>query len=217
MTPVPTPPNPPKTASLVPAMLLVEPWPDQVIEALGHDPRSHYVEQYWLAVLGPSTTWLLRRFADLFDESPDGFELNLRDTATSLGLGMRDGRHSPFMRAIDRCCQFGLARKRDTETLAVRRRVPPLTQGQIKRLPVDIQLAHSQWQQAELLVTPDAERKARRLALTLLEIGEDVDAAERQLGSWHIEGPVAQRALTWAHDRHSAALAAAQHIGPDAA
>ena len=51
--------------SLLPALetdtLTVVPWPDDVIDALGHDPRSHYVEAYWLGTLGPSTTWLLRR------------------------------------------------------------------------------------------------------------------------------------------------------------
>jgi hypothetical protein len=28
-------------------------WPDLVIDALGHDPRSWYVEQFWLGVIGP--------------------------------------------------------------------------------------------------------------------------------------------------------------------
>ena len=41
--------------------LPIRPWPDPLIEALGFDPRSAYVEQYWLGILGPSTTWLLRR------------------------------------------------------------------------------------------------------------------------------------------------------------
>lgn len=209
--------SPPPPAQAVPAVLQIEPWSDPVIDNLGHDPRSHYVERYWLGVLGPSTTWLLRRMADLFDTAPDGFELDLRETAVSLGLGMRDGRHSPFMRAIDRTCKFGLARRRDTDTLQVRRRIPPVTQGQLKRLPPAVQRQHSQWQQAELHVSAQAEQKARRLALTLLEIGEDVDAAERQLGRWRIEGPVAKRALSWAHGRHSAALAASQPQTPDAA
>ena len=36
--------------------LTVVPLPDDVIDALGHDPRSHYVETYWLGTLGPPTT-----------------------------------------------------------------------------------------------------------------------------------------------------------------
>ena len=41
--------------------LTIRPWADPVIDRVGHDPRSSYVEQFWLAILGPSTTWLLRR------------------------------------------------------------------------------------------------------------------------------------------------------------
>ena len=38
-----------------PATLMIRPWPDGVIDALGHDPRSTYVEQFWLGILGPAT------------------------------------------------------------------------------------------------------------------------------------------------------------------
>ena len=75
----------------------VEPWPDPVIDELGHDPRSAYVERFWLPVLGPSTVWLLRRLADQLDRQPDGFELDLVDTARCLGVGMRGGRNSPML------------------------------------------------------------------------------------------------------------------------
>ncbi len=201
----------------VPGTLRILPWADPVLDRLGHDPRSRYVEQYWLGVLGPSTTWLLRRLADRLDAEPDGFDLDLRATASALGLGMRDGRHSPFMRAIDRACQFGLARRNGTE-LHVRRHIPPVTQGQLKRLPAHLQTAHRRWQAAQLVEAgEDAERKARRLALTLLELGEDIDAAERQLCAWRIETPMAQRALRWAHRRHAEALSASRTPGPDAA
>ena len=92
-----------------PEVLHVRPWPDDVIDHLGHDPRSTYVEDYWLSLLGPSTTWLLRRLAAGFEYSPEGFDLDLAETARSLGLGDRSGRHSPFVRSINRTVQFGLA------------------------------------------------------------------------------------------------------------
>src|SRR3954468_992994 len=60
--------------------LHVTPWPDPVIDALGHDPRSLYVEQFWLGILGPSTTWLLRRLVAGLEAEPAGFELPLADT-----------------------------------------------------------------------------------------------------------------------------------------
>src|SRR5579872_5088621 len=92
------------------AVLPVRPWVDDVIDTLGFDPRSSYVERFWLGILGPSTTWLLRRTAAAFDRSPAGFELPLADTARELGLGERGGRNSPFIRALFRSCQFEMAR-----------------------------------------------------------------------------------------------------------
>jgi len=208
---------PKPTPTALPKSIRVEPWADVVIDKLGHDPRSRYVERYWLGVLGPSTTWLLRRLAYQLDAEPTGFELDLKATATALGLGMKSGRHSPFMRAIDRACQFGLARQVG-DTLGVRRKIPPVTQGQLKRLPAHVQAAHTKWQASQLTqAKPDEERKARRLALTLLELGEDLDTAERQLCTWRIEGPAAHRALMWAHTRHLDAQAATAPAPPDAA
>ena len=59
----------------------VVPWVDPVVDALGFDPRSDYVELFWLGVIGPSTTWFMRRLAAGFDRSPEGFTLDLVDTA----------------------------------------------------------------------------------------------------------------------------------------
>ncbi len=47
--------------------LLVCAWKDERIEAIGHDPRSDYVETFWLTVLGPSAVFTLRRFAHWLD------------------------------------------------------------------------------------------------------------------------------------------------------
>src|SRR4051812_33578658 len=154
--------------------LLIKPWPDPVIDRLGHDPRSPYVEQFWLGVLGPSTTWLLRRIAAGLERSPAGFYLPLMETARALGLGDKGGRNSPFMRALGRCCQFGLAQVPDDATLAVRRNLPPLNRRQLARLPEALQDAHRAWQEDQLQ-TPTHEQlrlRARRLALSLFELGE---------------------------------------------
>lgn len=195
-----------------PATLWVEAWPDPVIDQLGHDPRSRYVERFWLGVVGPSTTWLVRHLADELDRSPGGYPLDLAHTAGALGLGNKGGRNSPFMRSIDRAVQFGMA-QRAGDVLRVRRNIAPLTQGQVQRLPADLQAAHRQHQERQLQPAAadltDQEVKARRLALTLLEIGEDYDAAERQLERWNHTGPVAVRALRWAQQRHRAAQVAA--------
>jgi hypothetical protein len=188
--------------------MTVRPWPDPVIDALGHDPRSQYVEQFWLGVLGPSTTWLMRLLATGFDASPAGFELVLAEAATVLGLGSRGGRHSPFMRALGRCCRFDLAESRGVSVLAVRRKIPPLNRRQLLHLPPSLQAAHREWQEAALDV-PGAEqlrRRSRRLALSLLELGEDREATERQLLRWKFHPVVAREAAVWAADRHRQAL-----------
>ena len=58
--------------------LRVTPWGDPIIDRLGHDPRSLYVEKFWLGVLGPTTILLLRHCAQSLEESPEGFDLNFK-------------------------------------------------------------------------------------------------------------------------------------------
>ncbi len=189
--------------------LSIRPWPDEVIDSLGFDPRSEYVETYWLGILGPSTSWLLRRLIAGLEKSPEGFELPLAETARSLGLGDRGGRHSPFLRAVTRTIQFELAQAEDERTLAVRRKVPPLSRRQLERLSPALQESHRQWQEQQLHV-PTGERTRRRsrlLALNLLELGEDLAATERQLLRWRYHPALAREAAAWAWERHRAALA----------
>src|SRR5258705_9997409 len=114
--------------------IYVRPWPDEVVDRVGYDPRTPYVERFWLGVLGPSTVWFLRRVAAELEATPSGFELPLADTARSLGLGAA-GPHSPFIRALRRCCQFDMARGDGPGTLAVRRQLPPLSPRHPARLP----------------------------------------------------------------------------------
>ena len=133
-------------------------WHDPVLDKLGHDPRSPYVEQFWLAVLGPSCLFLVRRLAAGLERSPEGFEIESRQWARELGLGMRGGKHGPFWRALDRACRFQLA-QRNGELLVVRRRMAPLTARQARRLPPDLRAAHQDWQEAQ-------RRRPQRRSLT---------------------------------------------------
>lgn len=205
------------TATLVPVpapagALTIRPWPDPVIDSLGHDPRSHYVETYWLGILGPSTTWLLRRLVAGLERSPAGFELPLAETARCLGLGDKGGRNSPFMRALTRLVQFDLAQPQGDPVLAVRRKVPPLNRRQVQRLPEVLQAQHQALQEADLRV-PAVEalrRRGRQLALSLLELGEDLETAERQLLRWRYHPALARESAAWAWDHHCRALRAAR-------
>jgi hypothetical protein len=131
------------------AKLVVRPWPDPVLDTMGHDPRSAYAEQYWLSIVGPSSLLLLRRLANRLEVEPEGFEIDPVLWAAELGLGAKGGQHGPFWRSIDRACRFGAA-QRAGQLLYVRRRLPPLTSRQINRLPDHLRQAHAQWQALQL-------------------------------------------------------------------
>ena len=76
----------------LPASVHVTPWHDPVVDRRGHDPRSAYVEQFWLSVLGPTATWLIRRLVAGFDEQPDGYRLDIAATARCRMIWHRVGR-----------------------------------------------------------------------------------------------------------------------------
>lgn len=200
------------------AHLTIRPWPDAVIDRLGHDPRSSYVETYWLGVLGPSTTWLLRRLVAGLDAQPEGYDLDLDETAGRLGLGDRRSKNSPFVRSFERLVKFELAQRQGDGVLAVRRRVPPLSRRQVARLPETLQAAHQIWLEEQLRQPPveAMRRRCRQLALSLLELGEDPEAVERQLLRWQYHPAMAHESLRWAWERHVRAQQAAE-AGGDAA
>lgn len=135
-----------------PEVLHVRPWPDGTVDELGFDPRSSYVEDFWLSILGPSTVWLLRRFAAGFDYSPAGFDLDLAETARSIGISDRSNRHAPFLRALNRTLQFGFARLSGPDQLYVRRRIPPLTRRQLRHLSPTLQARHQAWEAEQAFV-----------------------------------------------------------------
>ena len=191
-------------------VLAIRPWPDAVIDALGHHPCSSYVETFWLGILGPSTTWLLRHLVTSLEAQPDGYELELAETAKRLGLGDRSGRQSPFVRSIGRLVRFQFAQMEDATTLAVRLRVPPLNRSQQSRLPELLQRAHQSWQEHQLRIPAleQQRQRARQLALSYLEAGLGIEETEHQLMRLDYHPAVCHDGVRWAVDRHQRALAA---------
>ena len=158
--------------------LVVVPWTDDVVDPVGFDPRSQYVELFWLNVLGPTATWLVRRMVTGFDEYPGGYELDLRETAGALGLSYSPGTSNPFTRALNRCVLFGAAQP-VSGGLAVRRRLPPVAMRHLQRMPEHLRRAHESWRRTELDVS-ELDR-ARILAAAMVSVGDDLDVVERQL------------------------------------
>jgi len=124
----------------------VVPWRDATVESLGFPVRSEYVEWFWLPVLGPSATWLLRRIDVGFDQFPDGYVLDARSTARALGIAARDDAGTIFARALSRLQSFGIAHG-NCNSLAVRRVLPPVAQRHLSRMPAAVRDAHPQWLQ----------------------------------------------------------------------
>ncbi len=65
--------------------ITIQPWNDPIIDTIGHDPRSLYVERFWLPTLGPTSLLLLRHLATRFDQEPGGIEVRLATTSQALG------------------------------------------------------------------------------------------------------------------------------------
>ncbi|NBO97934.1 MAG: hypothetical protein EBU68_02415 [Actinobacteria bacterium] len=122
--------------------IFVSEWVDPVLTATGFDASSEYVETYWLGVIGPSATWVLRYLSRELEVFPNGYCLDLNDTASALGLAFRHGSGS-LERAIGRCATFGLIAQ-TAQALLVRKKVPTITKRQLMRLPTQLQHSHGQ-------------------------------------------------------------------------
>ena len=120
-------------------------WPDPVADAIGHDPDSLYVEIFWLAILGPTSTWLLRRANLLLKHSPEGYSLPRQHLAQELGLGNMRGSSSPFLKAIQRCSDFNLVLEQPGGKLYVRQRIPDIPRRMIHKLAPRLKLLHANW------------------------------------------------------------------------
>jgi hypothetical protein len=175
--------------------LRIVPWLDPIADPHGVHPCSRYVELYWLGVIGPSTTWLLRRLSYGLEVRPEGFDLDLTETARSLGLGERMGKNSPFRRALQRLCTFELARPHGPGGLTVRTRIPPLPLRHLSRLPESLQSSHRRWLTEQRLPEPEQmRRRAQRLATGLAAAGRDRVEIEQQLARWQFHPAVSFRA-----------------------
>ena len=74
-----------------------------------------------------------------------------------------------------------------------------------------LQIAHAEWAEAKLAEPPlaTARRRARQVAFTLLEQGDDADHVERVLFATGFHPSVCHDAARWAYQRHRDAMEAA--------
>jgi hypothetical protein len=203
----------PLDSVIVSESVVLRPLVDPPVDAIGFDPRSTYVELFWLGILGPSSVWFLRRVALGFDTWPDGFELDVRETADALGLAAGH-RNSAFTRTVQRVVQFGMARIGD-DGLHVRRRLPPLGTRHLSRLPRTLRDAHRDWLAHDPTDSLQRDHERAHAAATgLLQIGDEPELVEQHLRAMGITPRLAAQAVAWALSRsHHPST----HTPPDAA
>jgi hypothetical protein len=119
-------------------------WTDPVVDLIGFEVTSPYVELCWLPTLGPSATWMLRRLGSGLKAHPEGYPVDVAELAAALGLGANSaaGKSSPVVRTLKRLMMFGMARHGANGTVEVRRRIPPLALRQVHRLSPPLRQAH---------------------------------------------------------------------------
>lgn len=109
--------------------------PDARVQRIGFDLTDPYVEQCWSAVVGPSSTLLLRRLPALWVARVPA-EIDAGELSQSLGLGAGAGEHSRLVSTLQRLVRFDLATPApDGAGLDVYRQVAPLASRQLARVP----------------------------------------------------------------------------------
>ena len=197
--PIPAPPIPtrsalrtttsePSPACTPPTTVVIRPWIDPLVDEIGHDPRSLYVERFWLGVLGPTATWVLRRLTAGLADHHDGYCIDLASTAKAMGLSFNPGRSSPFSKALQRCTMFGLAHQ-TSDGFAVRRRIPTVAHRHLRRMPDSVRDEHDRWESAH--VAADHFDRAHALAMAMLHVGDECAVIEHQLVALGVDGRVA--------------------------
>jgi hypothetical protein len=123
-------------------------WNDTLVDESGFAVNDPYVEMFWLPILGPTATWLLRRLAGGLEHNPQGYAVDMQDLARGIGVAYSTGRHNPFARALHRCVMFGVAQQiamLPERTIAVRTNIPALPTRHVSRLPEQLRIAHHDW------------------------------------------------------------------------
>ena len=174
----------------MPATITVKPWNDPLVDTLGHDPRSLYVETFWLPTLGPTALLLMRHLATRFDRSPSGIDLLVADTSLALGLGRARGVELARSSAASRGSSSSTSR---APTALVDDRGPsqPPAGESPARPPSPRRRAGRARGMGRSRARGAAARRRpanapRRVALTLLEQGDDLDHVEHLLHSTRV-------------------------------
>ena len=181
--------------------------------APGFGLRSRYVERFWLPLLGPSATLLVRHLDDALDDVGDDrrsrgrriVPVDFEEIARCLGLGGAASRHGAMSRTLARCVRFGFARPEGPDLLSIRRRCTLLSSRQAARLPATLRAAHASWTEpsrSEAGPSSDELRwRARTRALELAGRGLTREEIERRLSHCGLHPALAFDVASWVDGR----------------
>jgi hypothetical protein len=167
--------------------------PDSRVQRVGFDLRDPYVEQCWSAVVGPSSTLLLRRMPDLWAINPPG-EIEATELSCSLGLGLGVGDRSRLMSTMNRLVQYRLARPvPDGAGLEVFRQVSPLTPHQLGRVPQWTRDTHERLLDTHLEQFDDIARHQANVASITARLDRIQNGTSRSINGVATHGQAVER------------------------
>ncbi|MDA8025603.1 MAG: hypothetical protein M0T78_03550 [Actinomycetota bacterium] len=177
-------------------------WPDQLIETFGFNAGSHYVEHFWLPILGPSCVILMRRLDRLAREGALASPVMLKDLSAEVGLGSPNGYGMSITRTINRLIQFDMGKVVGGSTVAVRTHLPPLNYKQQLRLPEHVARLHSALMVDgfERFDTPLYDR-AFLLLLSMVEGAATEDEVINNLVRWRVANDLGTAVLEYLFPR----------------
>jgi hypothetical protein len=114
-----------------------------------------FLEIFWLPILGPAATMLLRRFRMYLEVQPDGVSIDLNDIGRELGIGTAEGKHAPVRRALSRLLQFGLVARQASGQIEVPNVVKDMPTHQLPRVIEAIRPLCRRWVSDERVGVPD--------------------------------------------------------------
>lgn len=176
-------------------------WPDVLVDRLGYDAESDYVEYFWLPILGPSSIWLFRRVSQMLKAAPSGVQVKTLPFGRSLGLGGNSGGKSLIAKTLARCVYFEVARPTGPNSFSFKQKLAPLSSRQLDRLPNELKDLHCHGASLFIGRREGEVLQARRMALSLAYLGEDHEFIRSQLREWRFSTSAIEEATAWLGSR----------------
>jgi hypothetical protein len=154
-------------------LLQFDPWHDPHFDRWGVEPRSPYVERFWVPVLGPSAFVLARNITAVFASHHGSYNIDTETQAALIGTSP-----GQLRRIVERLVQFGLAKRIVTDHIAIRTSWPAIGNGALRQLPEPLRQAHGDWMLLTDTLDPEGASARRWWRYTITAHGTGVSPVE---------------------------------------